>query len=48
MKVAASSSVKALDITFMVANAVGIVLYLVLASRSWRIPQEQPAPGRRA
>jgi len=24
----------------MVANAVGIVLYLVLASRGWRIPQE--------
>jgi hypothetical protein len=35
-----SRSFKALDITFMVANAVGIVLYLVLASRSWRIPQE--------
>jgi len=36
----AGSSVKSLDITFMVANAVGIVLYLVLASRGWRIPQE--------
>ncbi len=34
------ASVKFLDITFMVANAVGIVLYLVLASRGWRIPQE--------
>lgn len=36
----AGSSVKFLDITFMTANAVGIVLYLVLASRAWRIPQE--------
>lgn len=35
-----SRSFKPMDITFMVANAVGIVLYLVLASRSWRIPQE--------
>jgi hypothetical protein len=33
-------SFKPLDITFMVTNAVGIVLYLVLASRGWRIPQE--------
>jgi hypothetical protein len=40
MTVAASRSVKFLDITFMAANAVGIVLYLVLVSRSWRIPQE--------
>ena len=31
---------KFLDITFMAANAVGIVLYLVLASRGWRTPQE--------
>lgn len=31
---------KSLDITFMAANAVGIVLYLRLASRGWRIPQE--------
>jgi hypothetical protein len=36
----AGSPVKSLDITFMAANAVGIVLYLVLASRGWRIPQE--------
>ena len=36
----AGSSVKSLDITFMAANAVGIILYLVLASRGWRIPQE--------
>jgi hypothetical protein len=36
----AGSSVKSLDITFTAANAVGIVLYLVLASRGWRIPQE--------
>src|SRR5580658_10119181 len=33
-------AVKSLDITFMACNAVGIVLYLVLASRGWRIPQE--------
>jgi hypothetical protein len=36
----AGSSLKSLDITFMVANVVGIVLYLRLASRGWRIPQE--------
>ena len=36
----AGSAVKSLDITFMAANAVGIVLYLVLACRGWRIPQE--------
>ncbi len=37
----AGSSVKFLDITFMAANAVGVVLYLVLASHGWRIPQER-------
>ena len=37
---AAGSSVKPLDIAFMATNAVGIVLYLRLASRGWRIPQE--------
>jgi len=37
---AAGSSVKFLDIALMVANAIGIILYLVLASRGWRIPQE--------
>jgi hypothetical protein len=36
----AASPVKLLDITFMAANAVGIVLYLVLASRGWRTPLE--------
>ena len=36
----AGSSLKSLDITFMAANAVGIVLYLLLASRGWRIPEE--------
>src|SRR5580704_17099067 len=36
----AGGSLKLLDITFMAANAVGIVLYLRLASRGWRIPQE--------
>jgi hypothetical protein len=38
-----SRSFKPLDITFMVANAVGIVVYLVLASRSWRISEEHGA-----
>jgi hypothetical protein len=36
----AGSSVKALDATFMAANVTGIALYLVLASRGWRMPQE--------
>jgi len=36
----AGSSVRFLDIALMVANVIGIILYLVLASRSWRIPQE--------
>jgi hypothetical protein len=31
---------KSSDITFVAANAVGIAIYLVLASRGWRIPQE--------
>lgn len=34
------SSVKPLDVTFMLANAVGIAIYLVLAFRGWRTPQE--------
>ena len=33
-------SVKPLDVAFMLANPVGIAIYLVLASRGWRIPQE--------
>lgn len=33
-------SVKPLDVTFMLANSVGIAIYFVLASRGWRIPQE--------
>jgi len=36
----AASSVKSLDIAFMAANAVGVVLYLRLASRGWRVPEE--------
>jgi hypothetical protein len=36
----AGSFVKFIDIAFMAANVVGIVLYLVLASRGWRNPQE--------
>jgi hypothetical protein len=35
-----ASSVRPLDVAFMLANAVGITIYLVLASRSWKIPQE--------
>ena len=35
-----SSSVKTLDVSFVLANAVGIAVYLVLASRGWRIPEE--------
>lgn len=34
------NSVRALDVVFMAANSVGIVLYLWLASRGWRIPEE--------
>jgi hypothetical protein len=34
------SSLKPVDIAFMLANVVGITIYLVLASFSWRIPQE--------
>jgi len=37
------SSVKPLDLTFIVANVLGIVHYLRLASRGWRIPQEHGA-----
>lgn len=37
---AASISVKFLDIALIVANAVGIVFYLVLASRGWRVSEE--------
>lgn len=37
---AAGIPVKFLDIALIVANAVGIVLYLVLASRGWRVSQE--------
>ncbi len=37
------SPAKPLDIAFMAANAVGIGLYLRLASRGWRIPQEHGA-----
>lgn len=33
-------SVKRLDVAFMLANPVGIAIYLVLAARGWRIPQE--------
>jgi hypothetical protein len=36
----AGRTAKFLNITFMSANAVGIVFYLLLASRGWRIPQE--------
>ena len=33
--------VEPLDLTFRVANLLGILLYLRLASRAWRIPEEQ-------
>ncbi len=36
----ANNALKSLDTAFIAANAVGIVLYLVLASRGWRIPEE--------
>lgn len=29
-----------LNVTFLLTNALGIVLYLALASRGWRIPEE--------
>jgi len=31
---------KRLNVAFMLSNAFGIVLYLTLASRGWRMPQE--------
>ena len=34
------SSAKSLNVTLMCANALGIMLYLLLASRGWRIPEE--------
>ena|SRR5580692_7349030 len=34
------SWLKPLDLVFLLSNAAGILLYLRLASRSWRIPQE--------
>jgi hypothetical protein len=34
------STVKPLDLVFMLSNAAGIVVYLRLASRGWIIPQE--------
>jgi hypothetical protein len=37
------NSVNFLDIAFMIANAVGIAIYLVLASRGWRIQAENGA-----
>ena len=35
-----SAPVKTLDVMFMLANAVGGAIYLLLASRGWRIPEE--------
>lgn len=32
--------IRLLDFVFMTANTVGVLLYLRLASRGWRIPQE--------
>jgi hypothetical protein len=36
--------VKPPDITFLVANGIGIVLYLLLASRGWRLPEQNEIP----
>jgi hypothetical protein len=43
LKQPARGSVKPLDLAFIVANVAGIVFYLRLASRGWRIPQEHGA-----
>ena len=40
----AASPVKSLDITFLVANGIGVVLYLILASRGWRLPEQSEIP----
>ncbi len=37
------SLAKRLDLVFLFSNAVGILLYLGLASRGWRIPEEHGA-----
>jgi hypothetical protein len=36
-------SVKSLDLVFLFSNVAGILLYLRLAFRGWRIPQEHGA-----
>ena len=36
--------VKQLDISFTVANGIGIVIFLLLASRAWRLPGESDLP----
>jgi hypothetical protein len=38
-----SAPLKILDVTFMLANVVGVAIYLPLASRGWRIPEEHGA-----
>jgi hypothetical protein len=38
-----SAPLKTLDVTFMLANVVGAAVYLLLASRGWRIPEEHGA-----
>ena len=38
------SPANSLDITYMVANGIGIVLYLLLASRGWRLPEDSDLP----
>jgi hypothetical protein len=37
------SVVKPLDLAFLLSNSVGILLYLWLASRGWRMPEEHGA-----
>jgi hypothetical protein len=39
----AGRSIKPLDLVFLLSNAMGILLYLRLASRGWRIPREHGA-----
>ena len=38
------SPANSLDITYMVANGIGIVLFLLLASRGWRLPEDSDLP----
>lgn len=37
------SSMKSLDLAFLLSNVAGMIVYLGLASRGWRIPSEHGA-----